>query len=111
MGAVLAALESQHPLPQCIILDLDYTIWPFYCEFVDIKKTTGGEDGDDLDLVRDAPRLYPDTMAIIEGIKAAGIKMAVASRTPTPDKVRADSSKGSCNRDVKMDGSDLPIVM
>ncbi len=32
----------------------------------------------------DTPWLYPDVPAILQGLGAAGIDLAVASRTPTP---------------------------
>lgn len=33
----------------------------------------------------DTPWLYPDVLAVLQGLGASGIDLAVASRTPTPD--------------------------
>lgn len=57
-------------LPELVVLDLDYTLWPYYCECR--SKSF-------------APTLYPDAMAILEAFKDRGVSLAVASRTITPD--------------------------
>lgn len=61
---------GQHQkLPTLVVFDLDYTLWPFYCEYE--------ED--------DMPYLYPQALPILHALKEQGISMAVASRSPTPD--------------------------
>ncbi|CAA7404332.1 unnamed protein product [Spirodela intermedia] len=57
-------------LPRLVVFDLDYTLWPFYCDFL-----SEGE----------MPRLYPQTMGILYALKDKGIDVAIASRSPTPD--------------------------
>ncbi|CAN8270768.1 unnamed protein product [Cochlearia groenlandica] len=57
-------------LPKLIVFDLDYTLWPFYCEC--LSK-------------RESPSLYPQAKGVLSGIKEKGIEMAVASRSPTCD--------------------------
>lgn len=57
-------------LPELVVLDLDYTLWPYYCECR--SKSF-------------APTLYPDAMAILEALKDRGVSLALASRTITPD--------------------------
>ncbi|OAY35738.1 magnesium-dependent phosphatase 1 [Manihot esculenta] len=55
-------------LPRLVVFDLDYTLWPFYCEFY-------YED--------DTPYLYPHAMGILKALKEKGIELAIASRSPT----------------------------
>lgn len=80
-----SALESSKKLPEIVVFDLDYTLWPFWCE----TKTKWDE-----------PVLYPDALAIIDAvrsfvhvvshqlpvtvIRSKNLKVAAASRTPTP---------------------------
>ncbi|GAQ82904.1 Haloacid dehalogenase-like hydrolase (HAD) superfamily protein [Klebsormidium nitens] len=66
----LSIIKQAEKLPSLVVFDLDYTIWPFWCEV----KTT-----------RSQPRLYPEVRGIFEALKEAGIPMAVASRTPSPN--------------------------
>ncbi|KAF7829283.1 magnesium-dependent phosphatase 1-like [Senna tora] len=55
-------------LPRLVVFDLDYTLWPFYCECY-------YED--------DMPYLYPQARGILYALKEKGIDMAIASRSPT----------------------------
>ncbi|CAO2815780.1 unnamed protein product [Amaranthus hypochondriacus] len=57
-------------LPKLVIFDLDYTLWPFYCECRSKKEM---------------PSLYPHVKGILYALKDKGIDVAVASRSPTPD--------------------------
>ncbi|XP_021860763.1 uncharacterized protein [Spinacia oleracea] len=57
-------------LPKLVVFDLDYTIWPFYCECRS---------------KREMPSLYPHVKGILYALKDKGIDIAVASRSPTPD--------------------------
>nr|GMC87661.1 magnesium-dependent phosphatase 1 [Ipomoea batatas] len=57
-------------LPRLVVFDLDYTIWPFYCECRS---------------KREMPKLYPQTKGILYALKDKGVNVAIASRSPTPD--------------------------
>ncbi|XP_074275792.1 uncharacterized protein LOC141599619 [Silene latifolia] len=57
-------------LPKLVVFDLDYTLWPFYCECRS---------------KRDTPSLYPHAKGILYALKDKGIDVAIASRSPTPD--------------------------
>ncbi|ONI02487.1 hypothetical protein PRUPE_6G201600 [Prunus persica] len=66
----LQIIGQHQNLPTLVVFDLDYTLWPFYCECCD-------ED--------EMPYLYPQASAILYALKDKAISMAVASRSPTPD--------------------------
>uniref|UniRef100_A0A803LFZ0 Magnesium-dependent phosphatase 1 n=1 Tax=Chenopodium quinoa TaxID=63459 RepID=A0A803LFZ0_CHEQI len=67
---VLQTINLFQVLPKLVVFDLDYTIWPFYCECRS---------------KREMPSLYPHVKGILYALKDKGIDVAIASRSPTPD--------------------------
>ncbi|KAK7363075.1 hypothetical protein VNO77_05204 [Canavalia gladiata] len=57
-------------LPRLVVFDLDYTLWPFYCECRS---------------KRDTPYLYPHARGILRALKREEIDVVIASKSPTPD--------------------------
>eukprot|EP00249_Psilotum_nudum_P027469 c35176_g1_i1 orf=361-861(-) len=69
----LRILNAAQVLPRLVVFDLDYTLWPFWCECRS---------------KRDYPSLYPQAKGVLNALKDREVMMAVASRSPTPDIAR-----------------------
>lgn len=70
--------------PKLIVFDLDYTLWPFWCDThvsPPFKKTKEGI----FDRRNYHVELYPKSKEILEILKTEGFLIAAASRTETPD--------------------------
>lgn len=71
--------------PKAIVLDLDYTIWPCWCDThlsLPLSKAlkTGIEDGRGFKLY-----LYDDVSSIVKLLSNSGVILIAASRTARPD--------------------------
>ncbi|KAL2903963.1 hypothetical protein RDABS01_002673 [Bienertia sinuspersici] len=66
----MQVMGSFQLLPKLVVFDLDFTIWPFYCECRS---------------KREMPSLYPDVKGILYALKDKGIDVAIASRSSTPE--------------------------
>ncbi|KAF6266625.1 acid phosphatase-domain-containing protein [Scenedesmus sp. NREL 46B-D3] len=84
-------LEGYSSLPKVLVLDLDYTVWPYWCEMYSPSDRP--------------PGLYPEASAIIDACRERKVIIAAASRTPTPDVARAFMHK--LGLDVKFDNIQL----
>ncbi|KAG0568500.1 hypothetical protein KC19_6G023600 [Ceratodon purpureus] len=74
----LRLLNGSSNLPRLVVFDLDYTLWPFWCECRSSKEN---------------PSLYPEAKGVLDALRQKGVTMAVASRTPTPDIARCFLNK------------------
>eukprot|EP01018_Ginkgo_biloba_P015044 Gb_15765 [translate_table: standard] len=77
-AAALQILGVCQALPRLVVFDLDYTLWPFWCE---CRSPT------------EKPSLYPQATGVLNALKDKGVSMAVASRTPTPDTAKVFLNK------------------
>ncbi|KAG6532797.1 magnesium-dependent phosphatase 1-like [Zingiber officinale] len=66
----LRTLGLFQAFPKLVVFDLDYTLWPFYCECRSKNEM---------------PSLYPHAKGILYALKDKGIDVAIASRSPTTD--------------------------
>lgn len=75
--------------PNLVVFDLDFTLWDaggVWCDCLRPPfKIAGGRV---VDASGAHVRVYPDTLALIEGLPAQGCQLALASRTGEPDWAR-----------------------
>jgi magnesium-dependent phosphatase 1 len=77
------------PLPQLFVFDLDYTLWPFWVDThvtPPLKASTSHDSAKDK--FGESFEFYVEVPSILSTLRERGIKVAAASRTPTPDIAR-----------------------
>ena len=70
-----------NPRPKLIVFDLDFTIWPFWVDTHVLPPFKVDALGKVYDSQNSHIILYPDTLPILNHLKAENYSMAVASRT------------------------------
>ncbi|KAK6121207.1 hypothetical protein DH2020_045048 [Rehmannia glutinosa] len=69
-NGAMEMISSFQVLPKLVVFDLDYTLWPFYCDCLSKNSM---------------PSLFPHAKDILYALKDKGVDIAIASRSPTPD--------------------------
>lgn len=70
--------------PAAVVFDLDYTLWPWWCDYHVDPPLTRVSDEVVVDASGFNMSLFPDVMSIIRELKENDVKIIAASRTPTP---------------------------
>lgn len=83
MSSALEEIAGKH-LPQLIVFDLDFTLWPFWVDTHVTAPFKRKSHGSVEDRRGYKIKLYDDSLAILELLKSKGICMAAASRTDDP---------------------------
>lgn len=79
------------PLPQMMVFDLDYTLWPLWCDTHVSGPIKGSKDGGLTvkDSYGGSYGFYNDVAGILAAIKSKDVVLGAASRTSAPEIARA----------------------
>ncbi|PFX18609.1 magnesium-dependent phosphatase 1-like isoform X1 [Stylophora pistillata] len=71
-------------LPELVVFDLDYTLWPFWADTHVSPPFTRKSNGSVQDRSGNKVNLYDDTSEILKHLSSKGMRLAAASRTEDP---------------------------
>ncbi|PHH86017.1 hypothetical protein CDD83_10872 [Cordyceps sp. RAO-2017] len=82
--------DTSLALPELIVFDLDYTLWPFWVDtHVTPPLKANGPATAATDRLGERLAFYDDVPAILQALSSAtGVRLGVASRTSAPDLAR-----------------------
>jgi len=75
----------EFPRPKLLVFDLDYTIWPFWCDTHVTPPFRADKSNRILDKHKNKVKLYPESKKLLQLLKEKDFLIAAASRTETPD--------------------------
>ncbi|KAK9466692.1 magnesium-dependent phosphatase-1 [Lipomyces arxii] len=82
--------QSEEKFPRVFVFDLDYTLWPCWCDTHITPPVRASKTGDGIiDRYGETMSFYSDVPGIIAELREKNVKLAIASRTHTPDVARS----------------------
>ena len=73
------------PLPKLFVFDLDYTLWPFWCDTHVTPPVHTDDKNQVIDRCQFIAKLYNDVYQILDALHKRGFLIAAASRSHAPD--------------------------